>query len=1061
MFKLYQSNNIKILKYIMFNIIKKKTIKKNIFLKNIILISNNNISFILKMFLAKKFGICANFNFLLPAKFIWKVYKIIIPEIPEIYYFNKDNLIWVIFKLLPKLINLNEFVLIKKYLYKDYNYENLFTLSCKIADIYDEYLMYRVDWLKKWEKNEIVYEIKDNFNQKWQLILWKEIIKYFINKYNCKWNKSKIYYEFLKKINFRFSYLNNLIYKNLFIFNIYCIPPIYFNTIYVLSKYINVYYFLLNPSYEYWYDQIYFNKYNNINFYNKSILKNTNKILLNLGKYFSEYLYLLINYNFIEFNYFFKYKNNNILNRLKNSILKFNDFDLLKYKNIDNSIIIKNYCSYFEEVKELKKFLLDLILNKFYKINDIIVVVSNLDLYFPYIDSIFSDCKNNEYLPYNIMKYNNLYDIEIFNIFLNFLNIYNFEFNFIKIFDFLKKKVIYKKFKISNEELDIIWNIIKDIGVNYDFNNYLNDYCLKKINYYSLINGIKRILLGYCIDKDFCCWNNIVPYKIISNNFFYNLVEKFIKFLSKILLWKDVLIKKYYISDWIIICKKFISDFFYKDIIKKCIYLNYKSWNNLLFSYNFCVSNIKFNIVFLKKILLKFLFCKKKYKKYSINHINFCSFMSLRSMSFKVICLIGINEGVYPRNIFIDDINLINHNNRICDRNKIYDDKYSFLEYLISAKELLYISYINFSFIKNIIYYPSILLKNLFYYLKNKKSKKNKNILFKNKEKKIILTKIINFKNNKFCFFLKKNNYLSYYKEKILISLNIFEEFWKNPIKYFLNNFLNIKYFINNNFLYNEELFTSNIQKIYLLRFKIINFIIKNKNIKNIYIYLKKINLFPIGNFGKFYWNIEKKKILNFAKNIKYKILNLEKNKIIYVFNKFIIYGKLNIYNNSNLLYWLPKNINIMDVFMLWIKHLIWCYFNKPNYSYLYGYNGLWLIKPIEKNLSKIYLSKYIYGYINNFMNPIFFLPKCNNIWFFYKYLFINNKIKKINLNFYKNKLSNFFYGNNYYIGEINDLYINYFIKNFYRNIDLNFVIKNIEKWLLPLFENLIIKKNI
>ncbi len=1064
MFILYQSNNFKILKNIMFNILKKKIIKNNIFLKTIILTYNSNISFILKIFLAKKLGICANFNFILPSKFIWKIYRIILPEIPKIYFFNKNNLVWIIMKLLPKLINLNEFIFVKNYLNKDYNYEKLFNLSYNMAHIYNEYLIYRVDWLKKWENFKFIKEINNNFNEKWQSILWRKLLNYFLKKYNCKWNESNIYYEFLKKINTRYIYLNKLIYKDVFLFNISCIPPIHLNVIYLLSKYINVHYFLINPLYEYWYNKFFFDKKffvnNNIKFkfYFNNKNNKLNSILLNWGKNFSEYLYLLSKYNFYEYNYFYKFKNNNILKKIKNKILNFNNFYFFNknklLNNNNDNLIIRNYYSYFEEIYELKNFLLYLILNNLYKISDIIVLVNDLELYYPYINLIFSDHLYYKYLPFNIMKYNSIYDNEILNIFLNLLDIYNREFTFTEVLFFLKKKVILNKFNIDYDELNIIFNIIKDIGVYSDLNNFFYNYSFNKFSYYSLINGIKRILLGYCINKDFCIWNNIVPYNLLSNNFFYNIIEKISDFLFKIIYWKNELNKKKVFSDWILICKSFLNDFFDNKIINKCIYLNNELWSKLLFHYNFCNLNIKFNINVFKKILLKFININKKNKNFSISHINFCSFFSLRSVSFKVICLIGMNDNIYLKDIFNNDINLITLNTRIGDRDKIYDYKYAFLESLFSSEKKLYISYINFSFIKNIICFPSILLKNLLNFI----NYKNINFI-KFKYKYLNLNYNLNIiSNNNFCFFFKKKNFLNFYNKNILISLDIIEVFWSNPIKYFFNNLLNIKYFISDTYISRKELFFSNIKKIYLLRFKIIKFIIKNKNINDIFNYLKYLNLFPINNFGKILWNKEKKFFLFFFKYIKYKILKIKKKFFIYKFHKFIIYGFFNKYKNG-LFNWLPKKINLIDALKFWINHLILCFFNNlTDYSYLYGYNEIWLFPPLDKYLAEIYLSKYVYGYINSFMYPIFLLPESSNIWFFYAYNFYNKK-KLNNLTNAKKKLFNFFYGNNFYKGEYNNLYIYYFINRYYKNINLDFIIKEIERWLLPLFNNLIIKK--
>ena len=66
----------------------------------------------------------------------------------------------------------------------------------------------------------------------------------------------------------------------------------------------------------------------------------------------------------------------------------------------------------------------------------------------------------------------------------------------------------------------------------------------------------------------------------------------------------------------------------------------------------------------------------------------------MRSLPFKVICLLGLNDGDYPRNTKAAPYDLIAQHPQKGDRARRDDDRYLFLEAILSAREVLYLSYI-------------------------------------------------------------------------------------------------------------------------------------------------------------------------------------------------------------------------------------------------------------------------------------------------------------------------------------------------------------------------------
>ena len=50
----------------------------------------------------------------------------------------------------------DEFAMLRHYLHDDNDKRKLFQLASRTADLYDQYLVYRPEWLTRWEAGELV-----------------------------------------------------------------------------------------------------------------------------------------------------------------------------------------------------------------------------------------------------------------------------------------------------------------------------------------------------------------------------------------------------------------------------------------------------------------------------------------------------------------------------------------------------------------------------------------------------------------------------------------------------------------------------------------------------------------------------------------------------------------------------------------------------------------------------------------------------------------------------------------------------------------------------------------
>ncbi|MCB1693435.1 MAG: exodeoxyribonuclease V subunit gamma, partial [Pseudomonadales bacterium] len=98
--------------------------------------------------------------------------------------------------------------------------------------------------------------------------------------------------------------------------------------------------------------------------------------------------------------------------------------------------------------------------------------------------------------------------------------------------------------------------------------------------------------------------------------------------------------------------------------------------------------------------------------------ITFATLVPMRSIPFKVVCLLGMNDDSYPREDRPVEFDLMYREGlRKGDRSRRVDDRYLFLEALLSARHCLYISYEGRGIKDNQEKPPSILVSELLEYL--------------------------------------------------------------------------------------------------------------------------------------------------------------------------------------------------------------------------------------------------------------------------------------------------------------------------------------------------------
>ena len=156
----------------------------------VVLVQSNGVAQWLKLSLAADrgeggIGIAAALLTQLPSQFTWEAYRAVLGRdaIPPASPFDKGQLVWRLMRLLPGLLADEAFAPLRRFLERDTDARKLHQLSLRIADLFDQYQVYRADWLAEWAAGDEHIDTSRKGRvlvpkeQVWQPRLWRALLK--------------------------------------------------------------------------------------------------------------------------------------------------------------------------------------------------------------------------------------------------------------------------------------------------------------------------------------------------------------------------------------------------------------------------------------------------------------------------------------------------------------------------------------------------------------------------------------------------------------------------------------------------------------------------------------------------------------------------------------------------------------------------------------------------------------------------------------------------------------------------------------------------------------------
>jgi exodeoxyribonuclease V gamma subunit len=646
--------------------------------------------------LAEHFKVWGNFSYQTPGKFFSKLTGILHPagSGPE---FDRHFLFWRIEAQLRD-IDATAFQPLQNYLSGENIELKRYQLAQQLARIFDQYQMLRPDLLEAWRQGHVLYQTT---SEQWQFELWRAL--------GAKigpLHRGELWRQTMQRLQQATpGELAEYLPERLTVFGINSMPPLLLAYLQALSKHCDIHLYLLNPVQGYWADLP-----------GKRLLAQLaefdgHPLLVALGQQGREFQQLLLEQ--VEFAFepssFEAQTAENVLQQLQNDILA----NQVPQINLvaDDSISIHACHSRLREVQVLKNQLLAALeKHPRLELRDIVVMAPDIQLYAPFISAIFADVQHA--IADRSLRVSNT----ALKILVQFLQLSQSRLGWQSVLDLFEQPLVYTNFGLNSADMELIRHWITDTQVRWGRSAaHKQTLDLPPLQQNTWQATLDRLFIGYAVGIDAEFVDDILPYIDIEGTATQALggLNDFLQLLFKT---GEELQSAKPLAAWQALLKRYADE-----LLTTATPLERQSINQLL--KNMADAVQIHNQPLTLAVILAWLDGRME-ESLSGNgflrgQLTFCSMLPMRSIPFQVIALLGMNDGEFPKIEHNPSFDLLSQQPRLGDRSRRADDRYQFLEILLSARLQLLITYTGLSQRDNSEIPPSVAVSELLEVLSN------------------------------------------------------------------------------------------------------------------------------------------------------------------------------------------------------------------------------------------------------------------------------------------------------------------------------------------------------
>ncbi|MFL1516857.1 exodeoxyribonuclease V subunit gamma [Pseudomonas prosekii] len=708
----------------------------------IALVQSNGIAQWLKLALAEDpedddmggCGIAAAIDVQLPGSFMWQLYRMVLgrDEIPVKSLLDKAPLTWRLMRLLPQLIDQPHFEPLQRFLTRDTDLRKRYQLSERLADLFDQYQVYRADWLEDWAEGK--HQLRNGRGEAkpltpancWQAELWRALLL-DVGEQGMAQSRAGVHQRFIERINSLDEAPAGLP-SRVIVFGISSLPAQALEALAGLARFSQVLLCVHNPCRYHWADIVADKDLLRHQYKRQSrksgmpvvldpqtLHQHAHPLLAAWGKQGRDYISLLDSYDdpnsyraaFRDGRIDLFSENNpqNMLNQLQDDILELRPLNETRehwpavHLQSDHSIRFHIAHSAQREVEILH----DQLLERFsadpdLRPRDVIVMVPDIDSYAPHIRAVFGQLERYDprFIPFTLADQGQRGRDPLLIAVEHLLKLPDSRFPVSEILDLLDVPALRARFGVEERDLPTLHRWIEGAGIRWGMNaeQRAGLGLPPELEQNSWRFGLRRMLLGYAVGSASAC-EGIEPYDEIGG-LDAALIGPLVALLDALEIAHQELTQPAPPKEWGVRLQGLVQLFFkasneHDDYLLAQLEELRETWLDTCESVGL---QDELPLTVVREAWLAGLDQGRLSQRFLAGAVNFCTLMPMRAIPFKLVCLLGMNDGDYPRAQPPLDFDLMGSDYRPGDRSRREDDRYLLLEALLSARNQLYISWV-------------------------------------------------------------------------------------------------------------------------------------------------------------------------------------------------------------------------------------------------------------------------------------------------------------------------------------------------------------------------------
>lgn len=650
--------------------------------------------------LARRNGIAANVHYPLPAVWVWETAQALIAGLPERDPLIPDNAAWIIFFRLPELLERAAFSPVRLYLMDDPAGIKRWQLSLKVARVFDRYQFYRPDLIRDWSSGG---------DSGWQAVLWRELLG---------WTRARHRIEVIDELLDVLAGRNRIemLPERVSLFAVSSLPPLFVDVIHALATQTRVSLYLHSPSEQYWADLSSKKTIARLRVHSPDKARyheSGNELLASWGRQGQALQDLLLDREHIQTEIIERYQAPEpdcVLHQIQKGILSLDSGVL--FTGLDSSLQIHVCHSPFRECQVLNDRLLAMLdEDPSLRPEDILVMIPEIGRYAPYIEAVFEKTENDirPFIPWNLSDIAVSEEHPLVEAFLELLRLPDSRFALSEVLALLDIPELAQRFDLDPAACEVIRELTRDANLRWGIDaEHKRAFGLPGFEENTWRQAGTRFFAGYAIgDQD--DWNGIAPIAAVEGQKAV-IIGRFWLLLQSLFDCREELPAQRSGIEWQGYLNRVLDRFFAGEADESG---TIQEIRDALDELRESASDGLISRELVHHWLRRNLQQKNSSGRFFSGGATFCGMRPMRSLPFRVVCLLGMNDRVFPRREPHAEFDLMQSGWRAGDPSNGDEDRYLLLETLLCARQILYISYTGRDPRDNAARQPSVLVQEL------------------------------------------------------------------------------------------------------------------------------------------------------------------------------------------------------------------------------------------------------------------------------------------------------------------------------------------------------------